>query len=103
MNKYLVRTLSNLTHLLLATICFGQTYDLSWHTVDGGGAMNSAGGAFVLAGTIGQPDAGPFAPPMTGGAFELVGGFWPVATPTCNCPGDMNADGLKNGRDINQF
>lgn len=60
-------------------------FDLSWHTVDGGGGMNSAGSDFKLSGTIGQPDAGV----LTGGDFELTGGFWvdhrPVKRPT---PGD---------------
>lgn len=66
------------------------TQDLSWHTIDGGGTMVSAGGKFSVSGTIGQPDAG-FV--MSGGAFQLTGGFWaamnaPAAT------GDCNADGL---------
>ena len=37
-----------------------------------------------LSGTIGQPDAGT----MTGGSFELTGGFW-FESP----PGDCNEDG----------
>lgn len=50
-----------------------QPYDVSWHTVDGGGAMNTSGGVFVLAGTIGQPDAGG---PSAGGTYGLHSGFW---------------------------
>jgi hypothetical protein len=76
---------------------------IDWHTIDGGGHMFSTGGGFELGGTIGQHDAGSFSAPLTGGGFELVGGFWPVAVPSCTCPGDLNADGLKNGRDIGQF
>lgn len=49
----------------------GGGYDLSWSTVDGGGG-SSSGGGFVLAGTIGQPDAGT----MSGGDYVLSGGFW---------------------------
>ncbi len=49
----------------------GPSFDLSWHTIDGGGGT-STGGGFDLSGTIGQPDAGL----MTGGDFELRGGFW---------------------------
>ena len=49
-----------------------QTYDLSWHTVDGGGHTRSSGGSYTLGGTIGQPDAGGLA----GGAYTLGGGFW---------------------------
>ncbi len=43
-------------------------------TVDGGGGTSS-GGEFALSGTIGQPDA--TSTVMTGGEFELEGGFWP--------------------------
>jgi hypothetical protein len=63
-------------------------YDLSWWTVDGGGATFSSGGGYELGGTMGQPDAGR----LSGGDFTLGGGFWgggaavepatPTATPT---------------------
>jgi hypothetical protein len=62
----------------------GGTYDLSWHTTDGGGTTSVTGGAYSLGGTIGQPDAGA----SSGGAYALTGGFWgvadsvPSATPT---------------------
>ena len=49
------------------------TFDLSWFTIDGGGATSSAA-TYELQGTVGQPDAGT---PMTGGSFSLTGGFWP--------------------------
>lgn len=62
----------------------GPDYDLSWHTIDGGGVMFSTGGAFELSGTIGQPDAGTLA----AGDFELTGGFWFALA-----PGDCNSDG----------
>ena len=55
-----------------------QNFDLSWYTVDGGGAVFTTGGSFELSGTIGQSDAGG---PMTGGTFTLNGGFWPGAAP----------------------
>lgn len=77
-------------------------YEINWSTIDGGGAMVSSGGAFTLGGTIGQPDASSPAAAMSGGAFELVGGFWTVAT-ICRCPGDMNGDGRKDGLDVQQF
>ncbi len=51
----------------------GEGYDLTWSTIDGGGAMNAAGGAYTLGGTAGQPDAGAA---MSGGGYTLVGGFW---------------------------
>jgi len=80
----------------------GQPFDLSWHTVDGGGGINIAGGSFSLSGTIGQSDA-QTPPVMTGGTFELVGGFWPGTSVVCSCPGDMNGDTQRNGLDISQF
>lgn len=49
-----------------------DSYELSWHTFDGGGATFSAGGAYSLGGSIGQADAGA----MSGGSYSLIGGFW---------------------------
>jgi hypothetical protein len=80
-----------------------QPYDLSWHTIDGGGHMVSTGGGFELGGTIGQCDAGPADTAMTGGSFSLVGGFWPGVAAACGCPGDMTGDGRRDGGDIQQF
>lgn len=50
----------------------GGGYDLTWNSIDGGGAMLSTGGGYELGGTIGQPDAGM----LSGGGYMLVGGFW---------------------------
>jgi hypothetical protein len=50
----------------------GDEYDLSWWTVDGGGARVEGGG-YTLEGTAGQPDAGAA---LEGGGYSLVGGFW---------------------------
>lgn len=86
---------------LLITSGLSAQPSISWYTIDGGGAINSTGGSFALSGTIGQPDA-QVSPVMSGGAFELTGGFWPV-TRACYCPGDLNGDGKKDGRDIQQF
>ena len=47
--------------LLLASVARAQSgggYDLSWSTIDGGGATFSTGGGYSLGGTVGQPDAG---------------------------------------------
>ena len=84
----------------LAARVGAQTYAIDWHTVDGGGHMVSTGGGFELGGTIGQHDAGTV---LTGGTYQLTGGFWSVATPVCTCPGDMNGDGQRNGKDLQQF
>ena len=82
----------------LAPSAFAQDFAIDWFTIDGGGGF-SAGGGFELEGTIGQPDAGI----LTGGNFELSGGFWAGAVPQCACLGDMNADGDRNGADISAF
>ena len=50
----------------------GGGYDLTWNTVDGGGATFSTGGGYTLGSTAGQADAGVLA----GGGYMLAGGFW---------------------------
>jgi hypothetical protein len=50
----------------------GGAYELTWSSIDGGGAMFSIGGAYSLGGMIGQADAGA----MSGGSYALAGGFW---------------------------
>ena len=47
-------------------------YDLSWYTIDGGGATFSTSGSYSLGGTIGQRDAGM----MSNGSYTLLSGFW---------------------------
>ena len=73
--------------LLVASSSFAQTggsYDLTWSTIDGGGATFSTGGSYRVGGTVGQPDAGR----LSAGTFALNGGFWGgvsgvvAATPT---------------------
>lgn len=76
------RRLHRVTHLLLLgalltvpALALAQTgggYNLSWHTVDGGGATFSTGGGYTLGGTIGQAEAGV----LSGGGYVLSGGFW---------------------------
>lgn len=56
----------------------GGTYDLTWNTIDSGGAMSASGGAYALSGTIGQPDAGA----SSANAYTLNGGFWSFAAST---------------------
>ena len=69
---------SGLALLLLAWTAFAQGgYDLSWWTVDGGGATFSTGGGYSLGGTAGQPDAGA----LMGNDYTLVGGFWSGGVP----------------------
>ena len=76
------RQISRHVRALVVPLCISLTllwpnhgqagYEIVWHTIDGGGGT-SAGGAYVLAGTIGQPDADW----SEGGGYELLGGFWP--------------------------
>ena len=90
--------------LFMALACAVSAHaqsEISWYTIDGGGGT-STGGGYSISGTIGQPDAGPAAESLTGGAYELTGGFW-VATQVCGCLGDLNHDGQKNGSDVQKF
>jgi hypothetical protein len=86
--------------LLALPLAASAAYDLSWYTVDGGGAMSSAGGTYELSGTIGQPDAGV---PLTGGNFSLTGGFWAAAAQRPPCHGDITGDHLINLDDLAQM
>jgi len=62
--------------LIGGVICSpAQVYSIDWYSIDGGGGT-SAGGAYTLTGTIGQPDAGK----LSGGGFELTGGFMSIVT-----------------------
>ena len=71
-----------------------SAFEMGRSTVDGGGAMSSAGSGFELSGTLGQPDAGVLA----GGGFQLSGGFWFELAPT-----DCNEDGAVNLLDVSRF
>ncbi len=71
------------------TVASAQPYDLSWHTIDSGGATATTGGTWELSGTIGQLDAGT----MTGGTWQLSGGFWPGVAAPVPVPGDSDGDG----------
>jgi len=79
----------------------GPAYDLSWHTIDGGGGT-STGGTYSLSGTIGQHDASTSL--MTGGTFELAGGFWAGGgEPFPPCLGDIEPDGGDQDVDIDDY
>jgi hypothetical protein len=62
--------------IVTASITSAQTgggYDLTWNSIDSGGAIFSAGGSYSLGGTIGQPDV---RWRLEGGQYTLGGGFW---------------------------
>jgi hypothetical protein len=57
------------------TLVLAQSFDLTGGTIDsGGGTLETNDGAFIINGTIGQPDVGVFND--TGGTFVLSGGLW---------------------------
>jgi len=92
-------TLASLMLALVAgQLLLAGGFDPSWFTIDGGGDMFTTGGSFEVSGTIGQPDAGG---PVTGGGFELVGGFW--AGVARALPGDFDGDGDVDLTDFVQF
>jgi hypothetical protein len=68
----LILTAMLLVSVTLVSAQTGGGYNLSWWTVDGGGATFGEGSGYALGGTIGQPDAGV----LEGGGYTLVGGFW---------------------------
>ena len=73
--KTILILLVTIVLLLPVTVALAQSgggYDLSWSSVDGGGYTFSSGGAYILGGTVGQPDAGL----LSGGNYTLGGGFW---------------------------
>jgi hypothetical protein len=73
-----MKTKCSLLCLLSSAFCIhaaAQSYSIGWYKVSGGGGT-STNGQYSLSGTIGQPDAGV----MSGGNFELQGGFWACYT-----------------------
>jgi hypothetical protein len=77
MKRYLVVTsalvLAVLTAAASAPAGTTPEFAIVKSTVDGGGGK-SAGGAFSVTGTIGQPDAS--VQDATGQGFSVTGGFW---------------------------
>ncbi len=96
MNRFTSTTTRKL--MILSIVCVGTAiadeFDINRYTIDGGGVMRSTGGDFELSGTIGQPDAGT----MTGGGFDLTGGFWFTLA-----AGDCNEDGGVGLLDVDDF
>lgn len=96
----IARLVGGTSAALLAAAAQAQPYDLSWNTIDGGGAQSS-GGIYVLTGTAGQPDAGS----ALAGVYKLASGFWSVFVPdTCyvNCDGSTAAP-ILNANDFQCF
>src|SRR5262245_5062518 len=74
-------------------------FEISWSTIDAGGWDCLGAGSLELSATIGQPDA---TASLVGGAFEVVGGFWPgIIQPDIECEADIaNHDGFVNIDDL---
>jgi len=85
--------------LFVASAAMAQDFDLSWHTVDGGGVTVSKGGDFEIGATVGQVDAGA----LTGGDFTLAGGFWPGAAGGTVCTGNERINKAKCKRGTNEL
>lgn len=86
-----------LTVLALAVYAHA-TYDINWYTIDAGTVPTFSPAGLALEATVGQPDA--TAAPLTGGSFELRGGFRttpPAAPPQ---PGDCNGNGIVDLQDF---
>jgi len=73
-------------------------YEVDWYTIDSGGGTIS-GGPYVVTSTIGQPDADW----MSGGIYEVLGGFWPGAPIKPHCVYDLEEDGFIGPGDFSLF
>ena len=78
-----MRITTAMAALLLALVFFAgaayaqtsKNFDLSWSTVDSGGATFSTSDSYKLGGTASQQDAGI---ELTNTSFRVLGGFWGV-------------------------
>jgi hypothetical protein len=81
---YLGRVVIPGTVICLIAVAVGGQLQITRYTIDGGGG-SSQGGEISISGTIGQPDAGK----LSGGEYQIRGGFWVGATgpePTTETP-----------------
>ena len=69
--KIMMRACVVAVMVLVASVA-AEDYEITWHTIDGGG-QTSSGGGYSLTGTIGQADTGV----ASAGDYVLSSGFWP--------------------------
>ena len=95
----LTRTNTAVTAVLITSAAVHAQFNIDWYTIDSGGGA-SAGGAFTLSGTIGQPDAASSA----GGTLECDGGFWSVlAGTTAACYANCDQSTIPPVLNVNDF
>lgn len=94
--------LSFVAILVVESTALSQPYSIKSFTLACGGGRSTSS-RFEVSGTVGQFDASQDIEPMSGSIFEASGGFWPDVSTACACPGDMNGDHNRDGRDIQQF
>ena len=88
MRRVLLVGIAVVCSLVVAGSALAQTggaYDLSWWTIDSGGAVLT-GTPYALAGSVGQTEPGPV---LSGGGYNLVSGFWPGAGITVLTGGEI--------------
>ncbi len=51
------------------------SYQITWWSVDQGGAVAKTGDGYSLSGSMGQPDAGQA---ISEGSYQINGGFWVI-------------------------
>ena len=73
----LIAALVLLGAVSLASAQTGE-WDLTWSTIDGGGASSGSGDRFAVSGTISQPDTAS----LSGGGYTLQGDFWGAGNQT---------------------
>jgi hypothetical protein len=86
MRRVLLFVVLILASVVAVSVTWAQAGPLQipWYTIDGGGTTASSGGDFVLAGTMGQTDAGM----SSAGAYAVHGGFWGVRSTLSFPPGN---------------
>jgi len=81
---------------------YGQAFDGTVHVIACGGENTLSGGGYTATATVGQ--AVVTSTSVTNVQHTLSAGYWiTVPPPPACCVGDVDADGIINGRDIQLF
>lgn len=95
-----------MAHICIGVLCIaaaaqvGGPYEITQSVIAGGGAQGTAGGSYVVDGTVGQSAAGTAS---TGGQYSLRGGFWAAdaLAPTASVASISGRIFTADGRGIN--